>query len=707
MAAEVRVVHAVCPHNCPDTCGMRVTVEDGRAVRVEGDPDHPVTRGFLCAKVNRYVEHVYGERRVLYPHRRVGPKGSGRFARIGWDEALSEIAARFKAIVGECGGEAILPYSFSGTLGLLNNSSMDYRFFHRLGATLLDRTICTAAADEGYRYSLGERIGTDVELFPEARLIVCWGTNPVTSNPHLIPFVKEAQERGATFVVIDPRRTRTAERADWHLAPRPGSDAALALGLMHVIIAEGLHDEEYVEDYTLGFEELRERAAQYPPERVAELTGISAEEIVRLARLYATTKPAVIHLRYGMQRHSNGGMIVRTIALLPALVGAWRDPAGGILMTSRDGFGINEAALRRPDLLYGKQPRHVNMIQLGEALLSATEPPIQALYVYNADPVASTPESGKVLAGLAREDLFTVVHDPYWTDTTRWADIVLPATTQLEHTDLHRALGNYYIQLNRPAIAPLGESRPNTEVFRLLAARLGFDEPCFRDSDEDLIDQALASEHPWMAGITRELLEREHRAKLRLPGRFAPFAAGGFGTPSGKVEFFSARMAAEGYDPLPTHLPLVESAEATPELHARFPLTLISSKAHHFLNSSFNDVPTLTRREGRPTLELHPQDAAARGIADGDAVRVFNDRGACRLHARVTDGVQPGVAVSPATWWPSAFADGNGINALTSDRAADMGGGATFYTNLVQVERCPVDEEALLRLKTDPSLRSG
>ncbi len=588
--AERRVVHAVCPHNCPDTCGMRVTVEDGRAVRVEGDPDHPITRGFLCTKVNRYVEHVYGERRVLTPRRRVGPKGSGRFEEISWDEALDEIAERFDGITKEYGGEAILPYSFSGTLGLLNNSSMDYRFFHRLGATLLDRTICTAAADEGYRYSLGERIGVDVETFPDARLIICWGTNPVTSNPHLIPFVKAAQERGATFVVIDPRRTRTAERADWHLQPHPGSDAALALGLMHVIIAEGLYDADYVRDYTVGFAVLRERAAEYPPERVAELTGLHAEEIVRLARLYATTRPAVIHLRYGMQRHSNGGMIFRTVALLPALVGAWRDPTGGLLMTSRDAFGINEVALRRPDLLGDRRPRHINMIQLGEALLTAQGPPLKALYVYNADPVASTPDSTKVLAGLAREDLFTVVHDPFFTDTTRWADIILPATTQLEHTDLHRALGNYYIQLNRPAIAPLGESKPNTEVFRLLAARLGFTEPCFSDSDDDLIDQALDSDHPYMAGIDRALLEREHRAKLRLPEQFAPFAAGGFATPSGKVEFFSTRMAADGYDPLPTHLPLVESAEVTPGLHARYPLTLLSSKAHHFLNSSFNDV---------------------------------------------------------------------------------------------------------------------
>ncbi len=686
-----RIVHGVCPHDCPDTCGMRVTVEDGRAVRMEGDPTHPITRGFLCVKVNQYIEHVYSERRVLTPRRRVGPKGSGEFAAISWEEALDEIATRFAATVAEHGAEAILPYSYSGTLGLLHNYSMDYRFFYRLGATLLQRTICTAAAVEGNKYTLGSYYGTDPEQFPGAKLIICWGTNPVTSNPHLMPFLKAAQDNGATLVVIDPRRTRTAERADWHLQPLPGSDAALALGLMHVIIAEGLHDEEYVRDYTLGFDELRERAAEYPPARVAELTGIPAEELVRLARLYATTKPAVIRLQYGMQRHSNGGMLVRVVTCLPALIGSWRDPSGGLLISTSGGFGFNMQALQRPDLLGERRPRSVNMIELGAALTTLNDPPIKALFVYNADPVASAPDTNVVLAGLAREDLFTVVHDTYCTDTARWADIILPATSQLEQLDLHKAYGNYYVQLNTPAIAPLGESKPNTEVFRLLAARLGFTEPCFADSDDDLIEQALDSTHPWMAGITRERLERERWVKLTLPqnapgGGFVPFATGGFATPSGKVEFYSERLRDLGHDPLPTHVPLVESAEVTPELHARYPLTLLTPKAHHFINSTFNDVNTLTRREGRPTIEISPTDAAARGIADGALVRVFNDRGECFLHALVIDRVRPGVVASPATWWASKFRGGNGINALTPSRPADMGGGATFYTNLVQVE---------------------
>ena len=694
---ERRIVHGVCPHDCPDTCGMRVTVEDGRAVRVEGDPTHPITRGFLCVKVNQYIEHVYSERRVLTPRRRVGPKGSGEFVAIGWDEALDEIATRFAAIVAEHGPEAILPYSYSGTLGLLHNYSMDYRFFYRLGATLLQRTICTAAAVEGNKYTLGSYYGTDPEQFPNAKLVICWGTNPVTSNPHLMPFLKAAQDNGAMLVVIDPRRTRTAERADWHLQPLPGSDAALALGLMHVIIAEGLHDEEYVRDYTLGFDELRERAAEYPPERVAELTGIPAEEIVRLACLYATTKPAVIRLQYGMQRHSNGGMLVRVVTCLPALIGSWRDPAGGLLMSTSGGFGFNMQALQHPDLLGERQPRSVNMIELGAALTTLHDPPLKALFVYNADPVASTPDTNRVLAGLAREDLFTVVHDTYCTDTARWADIILPATSQLEQLDLHKAYGNYYVQLNTPAIAPLGESKPNTEVFRLLAARMGFTESCFADTDDDLIEQALDSKHPWMAGITRERLERERWVKLTLPqnapgGGFVPFATGGFATPSGKVEFYSERLRDLGHDPLPTHVPLVESAEMTPELYARYPLTLLTPKAHHFINSTFNDVNTLTRREGRPTIEISPADAAARGIADGALVRVFNDRGECFLHALVIDRVRPGVVASPATWWASKFRGGNGINTLTPSRPADMGGGATFYTNLVQVEPATREE---------------
>jgi anaerobic selenocysteine-containing dehydrogenase len=664
---------------------MRVTVEDGNAVKVQGDPTHPITRGCLCVKVNQYLENVYSPERVLYPRRRIGHKGSGKFDVITWDEALDEIASRFQQIADEHGAEAILPYSYSGTLGLLNNRSMNYRFFNRLGASVMDRTICSSTGCAGNEYTMGVLCGTDPEAFPDARLIVCWGTNPVTTNVHLMPFIRKAQANGAKLVVIDPRRTRTVECADWHIQPLPGTDAALALGMMHVIISEGLYDAEYVERYTVGFEQLRERAAEYPPERAAELTGLDAETIITFARMYATTKPSVIRMQWGMQRHSNGGMMVRTVTCLPALVGAWRDAAGGLLMGTGDAFGINYDALARPDLLYGRTPRHINMIQLGEALKTVSDPPIKALYVYNSNPVVSAPDTRKVLSGLAREDLFTVVHDPFMTDTAKWADIVLPATTQLEQVDLHRASGNYYVQLNQQSIAPLGESKPNVEVFRLLAARMGFDEPCFRDTDEDLIDQALSGDHPSLAGITRERLEREGWVKINLP-REALFAEGGFPTPSGKVEFYSERMAADGFDPLPQHTSAAESAEATPRLHKRFPLTLISPKTHHFMNSSLNPVETLSRREGRPMIQIHPDDARARGIEDGSKVRVFNERGECFLEAKVIDHVRTGVVASPALWWSDKLKSGKGINQLTSDRPADMAGGATFYTNLVQVE---------------------
>lgn len=669
---------------------MKVTVEGGRAVRVEGDPTHPVTRGFLCVKVNHYLERTYAQDRLLRPQQRVGTKGEGRFREITWHQALTIISDRFKEICTQYGPEAILPYSYSGTLGLLNSGSMDRRFFNRLGASQLGRTICSKAGYEGYKYSLGAARGTDPEAFAQSRLIICWGTNPVTSGVHLTPFIKKAKEKGATLVVIDPRRTRTARLADLHLQPYPGSDAALALGMMHVLINDGLYDKDYVAGHTLGFARLRARVQEYPLERVAQITGIAPEGIRELATLYATLKPCVIRLNYGLQRHTNGGMVTRTIALLPALVGAWRDIAGGILLSTSEAFPLNHEALYRNDLRQGN-PRTINMIKLGEALLEADDPPLKALFIYGADPANSTPHQSRVLKGLSRDDLFTVVHDSFLTDTAAYADILLPATTQLEQLDIHTAYGNYYLQINQPAIAPLGESKPNTELFRLLARYMGFDEACFEDSDEEMIDQLLDDDHPALRGITRERLYREGWAKLNSSGDlYQPFPDGHFPTPSGKVEFYSERMAEDGFDPLPAHIPLAESWEGSPELHEKYPISLISPSAHHFLNASFGNVPTLVRKEGQPVIELNPQDAAARGIANGDLVRVWNDRGQCLLYARVGDTVRPGVAASPSVWWSSKMPGGRGINQLTSDREADMGGGATFYTNLVQVARaCP------------------
>ena len=689
--ADIRIVHGVCPHDCPDTCSFQVTVKDGVAVDIRGDKRHPVTQGFLCVKVNNYLERTYNETRVLAPRRRVGPKGLALFEEISWDAALDEIATRFKAIIAADGPEAILPYNYSGTLGRLHNESMDYRFFNRLGASELDRTICSSAGEEAILSTLGAKLGTDPETYIHSKLIVVWGSNPISTNPHLMPFIKRARTRGAQLVVIDPRRTRTAAQADWHIQPQPGTDAALALGVMHVLIAEGMTDEAYLAAHTHGYDALKARALEYPPARVAAITGLTEDEIVRFAWLYGSVTPAVIRVNYGMQRHTNGGMMIRAVACLPALTGSYGTLGGGLTLSTSGGAKINWRALQRPDLR-ATPARHVNMIQIGDALTGDLDPPIQALYVYNANPASAAPDQERVRAGLMRDDLFLVVHDPFFSDTALYADIVLPATTQLEHLDLHSAYGTYYLNLNQPAIAPLGQSIRNTEVFRLLAARMGFDEPCFRDTDEDLVDQALASDHPAMRGITRERLMEEGfvRVNVSAPGTpYVPFADGVFPTPSGKIELYSEALARRGHDPLPTHTPLAESADGSPDLHAKYPLALLTPSTHHFLNTTFGNVPALVHKEGTPFIEINGADAAARGIAQGDLVRVFNDRGETFVTAIVGETTKPGVAVAPAIWWNKHHKVRTGLNALTSQRTADMGGGATFYTNLVQIERAP------------------
>jgi len=677
-----QTVRGICPHDCPDTCAFITTVRDGKAIAIKGDPEHPITHGFLCAKVNRYLEWVYNPRRVLYPHKRVGPKGAGRFQRISWDEAVNLIVARLGEIIKRYGPEAVMPYSYSGTLGLLNFGSMDRRFFNRLGATRIRRTICSSAGEEGFIATVGAKLGPDPEDIHLARLIILWGTNTITSNAHYWPLIQKARRRGAKLVVIDPRRTRTAALADVHLPIRPGTDAALALGMMHVIIEEGLYNAEYVTHHTLGFDKLRERVAQYTPHKTAEITGIPAEDIEALARLYGNTPFSLIRLNYGIQRHLNGGMTVRAIACLPGLTGAWRFPGCGALLSTSSAFQLNKGALQRPDLLSGN-PRTVNMIKLGWALTELDDPPVMALFIYNSDPANTAPNRNLVLKGLMREDLFVVVHDIFFTDTARYADVLLPATTQLERLDLHASYGHYYIGLNRPAIEPLGESVSNTEFFRRLARALGFHEECFSDSDEELVDQALSSGHPYLAGITRERLEKESWVRLNLPRPFVPFAEG-FPTPSGKLEFYSETLASQGLDPLPTYRPLPEP-EVGEAGHP--PLLFLTPSAHHLLNSSFGAVETLRRKEGRPTLIIHPDDALPRGISEGDLVRVWNERGECFLWAHVSDEVRPGVVVSPSVWWGSFSPRNTSVNSTTPDWEADLGGGATFYTNMVEVEK--------------------
>ena len=682
------VVRGACPHDCPDTCAMLVTVQDGRAIRVAGDPDHPFTRGFLCTKVNRYVERTYHPDRLLYPMRRVGPKGAGAFARISWDEALREIAERLNDIRSSADGpQAILPYSYAGTMGILQGSSIDRRFFHSIGASMLDRTICSMAGTVGMRMTVGANIGADPEGLPESDLVLLWGTNTLTSNPHMWPLVLEARERGAPVIAIDPIRTRTAAQCDEWIAIRPGTDAALALGMMHVLLERGLQDDDYIASHTLGFDELRERVKEYSPERVSAITGIPPETIVSLGERYGRARSAFIRVNYGLQRHGGGGMAVRTIACLPALTGHWRRPGGGVQLSSSANFAFNTPVTQRPDL--SPAVRTINMIRLGEALTTPNGdvggPPVRALVVYNSNPAAVAPDRNAVLEGLRREDLFTVVLEHFQTDTADYADILLPATTQLEHWDLHLSYGHHYVSLNRPSIEPLGESLPNSEIFRRLAARMGLDEPSLRDDDLTIIRQALDSPSPNLKGVTLEALMERGWMRLNVPKPYLPFADGAFLTPSGKCELYSARMKQMGLDPLPAFTAPYEFPENVPDLAARYPLTLISSPAHQFLNSTFVNIAPLRRAAREPECLLHPEDAERRGIGVGARVVIHNDRGAFTAVARIESTIRPGVVWAPSIWWGKFAADGANANQTTSQRETDMGRGPVFYDNLVEV----------------------
>jgi anaerobic selenocysteine-containing dehydrogenase len=640
----------------------------------------PFTEGTLCTKVSKYLERVYAPDRVLHPLRRVGPKGPGaRYERISWDEALDTIAARFAAIAAE-DPQQILPYSYAGTMGLVQYSSMDRRFFHRLGASLLDRTICSSAGKAGIKLALGGSVGMDPERFDEARLILIWGSNPIVSNLHCWTRMQEAKRRGAKLVIIDPWRNLTAEKCHQHVRIMPGTDGALALAMMHVILGEGLHDREYVTAHTLGFDELCEHVKRFPPQWAAPICGLEVAEIVTLAREYATTAPAAIRLNYGMQRCAGGASAARAIALLPALVGAWRHPGGGVVLSTSDHYRFDHAALERPDLIRDRA-RAINMSAIGDALLEA-EPPVRAIYVYNSNPVAVAPESRKVVAGFARDDLFCVVHDVFLTDTADYADIVLPATTQLEHFDVHKSYGHLYVLANNPAIAPQGEAKPNSEVFRLLAQRMGFEEACLQDSDEEICRQALAKQDMDWASLKETGWRRLH-----VPERFAPFAAGGFPTASGKCELASDAAVAAGASRLPEFVPPREAASSNAELAKRYPLAFISPPARNFLNTSFANLPFALASEKEPTLDIHADDAQARGVRDGDVVRIHNDRGAFRARARVGTKARRGVVVAPSVWWRKLSPDGENANAVTSQALTDLGGGATFYDCLVEVTR--------------------
>lgn len=685
MSASTQVIRGACPHDCPDTCALLTTVTDGVAVKVQGNPAHPQTGGVLCTKVSRYTERTYHPERVLTPLRRIGSKGSGRFEPVSWDEALDDIAQRLQAIAAR-DPQAILPYSYAGTMGLVQGESIAARFFHRLGASRLDRTICASAGAAGLEYTLGGKLGMRVEFFAESRLILIWGSNSIGSNLHFWRYAQEAKRQGAKLVCIDPRRSETADKCHEHLAILPGTDAALAYALMHECIVHGWLDHGYIARHTLGWPQLRDRALEWPPERAASVCGIEVEQIVKLAqdigRCFERQEPIAIRLNYGMQRTRGGGNAVRAVACLPAMLGAWRHRAGGLLLSNSGAFPVQRDVLQRPDLLQRSgvpAPRLINMSTIGDDLLRPASPEfgprIEALVVYNSNPVAVAPESGKVAAGFARDDLFTVVLEHFLTDTADHADYVLPATTQLEHWDIHASYGHTDVLLNRPAIAPRGQARPNTQIFRELARRMGFDEPCFNDDDETLCRQAFG------AAVDFDTLLQQGFASLPLPE--APFAAGGFPTPSGKCEFFSERLQAQGLDGLPQVLPNHEAVGSDP----RYPLAMISPPARHFLNSTFVNVQSLRDVEGEPVLEMHPDDATPRGVADGDRVIVFNDRGRYECVARVGQRARPGVVNGLGIWWRKLGLNGTNVNELTHQRLTDLGRAPTFYDCLVEVRR--------------------
>ena len=676
-------VLGACPHDCPDTCSMLTTVTNGVAIKVQGNPAHPHTDGALCTKVSRYTERTYHPDRLLHPLKRVGAKGAGQFERVSWGAALQDIAARLQAIASRSAdaAQAILPYSYAGTMGLVQGESMSARFLHKLGASRLDRTICSSAGGEGLTRTLGGKVGMRVEFFAESRLILIWGSNSIASNLHFWRYAQIAKRNGAKLVCIDPRKSETADKCHEHIALLPGTDGALALALMHELIAHDWLDHGYLAHYTLGWGLLRERALQWAPERAAGVCGIAPEQIRALARDYgacvASGAPAAIRMNYGMQRVHGGGNAVRLIACLPALIGAWRHRAGGVLLSSSGAFPVQKAALQRPDLLAGKTPRTLNMSTLGDELLrpasAAFGPAIEALIVYNSNPAAIAPESAKVVRGLTRDDLFTVVLEHFQTDTADYADYVLPATTQLEHWDVHSSYGHTDALLNRPAIEPLGEAKPNTQIFRELAGHMGFTDACFADDDAALCRMAY--------GDAVDFAELLAKGFATLPTPEAPFAEGKFPTPSGKCEFFSARLAAQGLDGLPDHVANHEAFNTS----TQYPLAMISPPARNFLNSTFANVPSLQEMEREPVLEMHATDAAARAIRSGDIVRVFNARGEYRCKAKVSSRARPGVVNGLGVWWRKLGLSGTNVNQLTSQKLTDLGGGPTFYDCLVQV----------------------
>jgi anaerobic selenocysteine-containing dehydrogenase len=682
-------VRGACPLDCPDTCSWIVTIKDGRAVKLQGDRAHPFTRGALCNKVKDYVAYTQSPERLLYPMHRTGAKGGGSFERISWDEALEEISARLGRVIEEFGAEAIWPYLGSGNMGLIQGASgAGQRFWSALGASRHVVTICTIAGGFGTGYTLGDnRVGMDPETLRFSKLIILWGTNTLSTNVHLWHSILTARKNGAFVVVIDPIRTRTAAAADCHLAPAPGTDAALALGLMNVVLAKGAEDRDFIEKQTFGWEAFRQRILEFPPERVADICGLPVEAIVALGHRLAHTRPTGIRIGIGLQRHGGGGMAVRTITCLPGVTGDWCYAGGGASYDTRGFFfsGANIPALFRDDLR-APGTRSLSMTRLGEGLLEVDDPPVKALFIYGSNPLASVPHQTKIRRGLARPDLFTVVVEHFMTDTAEFADILLPATMQFEHADLLIAYGHLYVLWNEPAVAPPGECLPATEIFRRLARKMRLDTRCLYDSDEEIARQVLDTGHPSLEGITLEALKERGSMRLNYPDPFVPFGHG-FPTPSGKLEFVSERMAEAGLDPLAGYTPPHEAAQRDTPLARQYPLALIAAADHYFLNSLFANVPAQMKRSGPPTIRIHPDDATARGLETGDAVRVFNGRGSFTATVEITDRVRKGVVASTKGRWPRHTKDGATVNATVDERDSDMGGGAVYHDNRVEVEK--------------------
>ncbi|MGG4488422.1 molybdopterin oxidoreductase family protein [Metabacillus idriensis] len=667
------VFPSVCSLDCPDQCGLLVHKKNGKIIKVEGDPEHPVTKGSICNKVRNMAERIYDEKRLQYPLKRIGKKGSKQFERISWNEALSIIASKWKTLIETDGPESILPYSFYGNMGNLNAEGMDRRFFHKLGASRLDQTICQIAGSTGYKYTMGGSFGIDPEDTVHTKLFIMWGINAVSTNMHQITLAQKARKNGAKIIVIDVHKNQTGRLADWFIPVLPGTDGALALGIMHILFKENLVDSEFLEEWTVGHEELREHVVQYDPRTVAEITGVPAEDILKLARMYGGTSPSCIRIGNGLQHHDNGGMCIRTIACLPALTGQWLKKGGGAIKGNSGYLAYNTDALQRPDLLQNKQTRIINMNLIGEELLNA-DPAIKSMFVYGSNPAVVAPEANKVKKGLEREDLFLVVHDLFLTETAAYADLVLPASSAFENTDFYTSYWHHYLHLQEPVIEAYGESKSNVEVFRLLAEGMGFTDRAFKDTEEEMIDQALNNpQNPYFNKITFQ----EMKKKKFLKAKVKPLFPGILKTPSGKIELYSRAMEKAGYPPLPTFTPLVKESD--------LPFLFVPGPNHNFLNSTFSNNEKHKSLEKAPKLHMNEKDAERLGLKNGDIAVIWNARGECELAVSAGENVLPGVVVSQGLWMDTPGTK-QLVNTLTPDRLSDMGGGATFFSGRVGVK---------------------